>query len=56
MKYGACKLRSPHAKEFMQKLSAHWARFLKKIRQTSPRLKKFKKYITFKGHQIISLP
>jgi hypothetical protein len=39
-KYGAIKLSFPHAKEFLRKLSAIWARALINIRQQSPRPKR----------------
>jgi hypothetical protein len=43
-KYGASKLRFPHAKEFLQKLSAIWAHTLKNVSQPSSKLKQFKEY------------
>jgi hypothetical protein len=44
-----------HAKEFLQKSSAIWARALKNIHHPRPMPKNFEQY-WFKGRQIISLP
>jgi hypothetical protein len=43
-KYGASELTSPHAKVFLRKLSASWARVLKKPLQPCHRPKKLKEY------------
>jgi hypothetical protein len=44
LKYGATKLRCPHEKEYLRKLSAIWVRDVKNVRQPCPRPKKFKEY------------
>ena len=41
-KYGASKLRFPHAKEFLLKLSGVWDRALRNVRQPCSGPKKFK--------------
>jgi hypothetical protein len=48
-KYGAGKLRFPHAKRFIRKESTIWARALRTLRQPCPRPKK---NIGLKGHLI----
>ena len=45
--YGACKLRFPHAKEFLQKWVGIWARVRKNVRQPFPRPKTFKECLFY---------
>ena len=54
MKYGASKLRFPHAKYFLRRLSAVWAHALKKVRHPCPRVPQKLKNVGYKiGRQII---
>jgi hypothetical protein len=48
LRYGSSKLRFAHAKEFLRKLSAVWARTVKIFRQPWPKPKKFRN-ICLKG-------